>query len=274
MLEVDVGILLYERSHGHGVVLRGDIALLCAGHLALCKLGLNSHCIVGETLSRRIIIADKFGDGGEICAVGSTDFLGIFGLVSVIVTVAEAKSTLLEIHGVLVRIGEVGLHTCAEEHAYAGHCSHEVYDFLAGSRGNHLKVGGERSCTFLIEAHAVHTHAVEIGYLLCVCTGLILNSGKTFNEAANLLAVVLAELIECTETGILGFERIGFHPAAACIVVKVSLGRHCSVEIGGVDTLGSGCLGSARSTGYCQCRQSKNHICFFHCVINMLIYYI
>ena len=257
-LEIDVGIFLGELGYGGGIVAGGDVAHFGACHLLAGEFGLDGEYVVGEILCTGLVVADKTGESGEVCAVGCEYLVVAVGLDGVVVAVAETETALTPVHGVDVGVLKVGLYACAEEYVETGESGHEFYHFFAGSGGYELEVGLEGLDALLVEAYAVHAHGVEVGDFLSVRAGFGSSAVETENEFTHLFAVVFAKLVESAEAGIFGLEGVGFHPAAASIVVEVVAGVDACVEIGGVDAFGR-LLSGARAGSETGCKHCADN---------------
>ena len=102
-----------------------------------------------------------------------------------------------------------------------------------------------------VAADAVEALRVQVGDALGVGAAGLGCLAELLDESAHLAVVELAQLVKGAEARVFGFEGVGFHPAAAVILVKVGAGRHTCIKVGQADAFGGCC--PAAAGGQCRC---------------------
>ena len=201
-IPVDEGIVGLERGYVGGVVLRGDVAQAHAVPIVLGKLGLECHYVLGGSLGIFLRVARHCEDILQILHVLGANLFHIALVAEVIVAVGESEAGLGDVEGVDVGVEHIGLHATAEEWAtYAGVLPyHHVGELRALHRVDELEVGLYGVGAFAVETHAIHTEEVYVAHLLPYRAFGLLRCGELVEKVSELLAVVLAELIEGAET--------------------------------------------------------------------------
>ena len=105
-----------------------------------------------------------------------------------------------------------------------------------------LQVLADRLNALFVERNAIHDAVVHLSYLIGNATGLVLLGSYTFDEFAELCVVVLCQLIETAETGVLGCQGMSFHPAAAGILIEIGAWKRGGVKVVDVNTSSEGGL--------------------------------
>ena len=160
-------------------------------------------------------------------------------LVEVVVTVAHAQATLLNVEGIHIRVQEVSTHAHIKERrtCYGVQVSHHLRKLgEALHRHNLLDIRHHRSHTLGIEAYRVQTHSIEVGNLLLDGTLLCLSLGHSVEKFVNAHLVILAHHIEYAIASELRLQRILRLPATCSVLVEVLVESHALVKICAVDS--------------------------------------
>ncbi len=232
--EVEAGIGLDYLPGGHGIVELGEVALLLPGPGILGKIILDGHRVVGHRLG--ILYARKGEDLVKEDAVTLLDG-GVLAL-DIVVAVAYSEAALADVEDLAVTVHEVGFDKDSEEPAFS-----VEMEFRKGLRKGLLVCNGldfsyvllQRSSAFGIEAGRVEALLVEVDYLLLYAAFLRLHVRHRSEEVVKAGDIVLAELVEGSETAVLCAEGIGFLPTVRRIFVEVIARSNRRVEVGEVD---------------------------------------
>ena len=97
------------------------------------------------------------------------------------------------------------------------------------------QVGSQSRPALVVKPCTVHPQCIEITHFLPDASLWIAGS-KRCDDVFNLLAAVLGQLVKCAKTSVLRVERMGFHPAATSIKIKVFTRTHGGVKVAAVYT--------------------------------------
>ena len=173
---VDVGIIGPELIQAHYIVELAIVTGLFTGHGHACQGRFNVHHALGSLLGISLLVADELEQLLDVIDIGIAHLGGIGVVFQVVVAVTHAQATLHEIHHVGVRVLKVG-HDCRVEEwrcdagMLVGDCGHEL---VTSERLVLVDAGLEGRHAFLVEAHTVHTHGIEVTHLLLdAATGIV-----------------------------------------------------------------------------------------------------
>ena len=232
--EVEARESLENLRGGHRIVEFDVVALLLPGPGIQCEVILDGDCVVGHFGG--ILHACEFKHLYKECAVAFLDGGVLF--LHIIIAVADSQTALAHIENLAVAVHEVGLHEHSEEAAFAlqMHLCKMCGEFFLV--GNCLYLGDillQRGRTFFIQAHGVEALLVQVHNLLVHAALLRLHGSHRGEEVVQALYVVLAELVESTETGVFRSEGVVFLPSGDGVFIKIFSRGDLGVEIGEVD---------------------------------------
>ena len=175
------------------------------------------------------MFAESLADGGG----------GIIGI-QVILLLSERETALTYAYDIGLAIHHIGTYTYTE--IVAGqtvqvHLHHErEYIFTLTYSLYAVNPGPDGSQSLILTTCRVKHQFVEVCYLLRVGTVLMVGCHHVINNTFKLLAVILCQLVERAEPGILGCKRMGRIPAAIGKLVEIISGHCGHVKILHLDT--------------------------------------
>ena len=123
------------------------------------------------------------------------------------------------------------------------HPSENACNIFAFCLFNALDVSLYWFCAFFVQAHAVHTHRIQIADFLLYRAIRVRGAAQTLNQIMQLLLIVLAKHVKRAIARVLRLQRIQFLPSATCILIKIGarrnrliqiLSRHTSLRLTGI----------------------------------------
>ena len=98
-----------------------------------------------------------------------------------------------------------------------------------------IQFGFNGSNAFLIQLYAVHSNIIKFTYFLCNAARFVFARCQTFNQPAQLPAIVLGKHIKRTETRIFVCQRMVFHPSATSVLIETGARQGSCVKVGKVN---------------------------------------
>ena len=124
-----------------------------------------------------------------------------------------------------------------------------------------IQVFLQRGESLGVQPGGIKSLLVKVDYLLLDGPGFGLHRCHLLEEIVDILDVVLGKLVECTETGVLGFKRVLDLPSVCGVHVEILSGSHGSIQIRQVK--GGHFRLFLPACGQCY-GNSHDHIDFFH----------
>ena len=157
----------------------------------------------------------------------------------IIIPVAHTNTRLVQLHDIhrailLVRPdeqGEEGRHPLFMQGGYRLR-----YIRLGRDREDRVQLVLDRRLALVIQARAIQAHRVQGAYLLGHTTRLVRRGAQLIDQYSQSLLIIIAQLVERTETRVFRGQWIVLDPSTTSVLVKIRARGHRRIQVRQIDS--------------------------------------